>query len=75
MELEEIVTKLIGPIAPVGETNQDAIRLRNLKETCDLVDKLLFTIDALTMFADSKEHSLKEIGQFAKKFLQEIKEA
>lgn len=74
MELEEIVTKLIGPISPLGDTNQDAIRLRNLTVTCDLAENMISKIRDVAEYAGSKEHSINKIGSYAKDFLNRIKE-
>lgn len=44
MELLDIVNKLVGPIEPIGETNNDNERFDNLKTMCELVDDLLHQI-------------------------------
>ena len=45
MTTHDVVKKLIGNISPVGESNEDAKRLENLKEMCSLVEAILYDID------------------------------
>jgi len=69
----DVVTKLIGPIKPVGETNRDEDRFLNLQEMTELVDKLLTDIDAVAYENMNRgEFSRKRAGEFAKKFLDKI---
>ena len=72
MELYEIVMKLVGPVQPVGETNIDARRLENMKELTQLVDQLLGQIENASRYADKAEASVKEIGQHARNFINEV---
>lgn len=70
MNLYDIVTKLTGPIEPVGESNEDEKRLNNLKELTYLVDKLIYDIDQVAMYnKDRVEASMQRIGKFADDFL------
>ena len=41
MDYHGIITKLIGPIEPVGETNEDEKRFSNLTNMTILVDRLV----------------------------------
>ena len=41
INMYEVVTKLVGPINPVGETRRDAERLENLKVMGELVGALI----------------------------------
>jgi len=75
MTHEQIVNKLIGPINPVGESNEDEKRYRNLEVMCTLVDKLLFQIHQVSMEKDRCESSIKKAGQYAYSFLKEVKES
>lgn len=75
MEIYDVVKKLIGPIEPVGETNQDDKRFKNLSQLTDLVDKLVFDINQVAGFSNSEEYSVKRAGNHAKQFIQEIKGA
>ena len=45
MDIYEVVTKLVGRINPVGETETDNERYENLKVMCELVEKLIVDID------------------------------
>lgn len=71
----EIVMKLIGPIHPIGETNTDETRLKNLKELTLLVDKLLFEINSAAQNASRPEASMKAIGNHARDFIRDIRNA
>jgi hypothetical protein len=74
MEVYDVVKKLIGPIEPVGEANIDNIRFENLKEMCDLVEKLLSDIQYVVSFKDCSEFSRSNAGKKAEKFLKSIKD-
>lgn len=66
----KIVKKLIGPIRPVGETNEDNQRLENLKAMCQLMDDIHTQIDAVAYeFRNRHESSMSEAGKYASKFL------
>lgn len=70
MNNTEIVNKIIGPIGPVGETNQDERRFENLKNMCVLVDELVQQIDNVACYnKDRVEYSMKQAGEYAFKFL------
>lgn len=68
MTLYETVMKLIGPVQPVGETNEDARRLENLKNLIALVDTLLGDIDRVIPCKRRVEHSMKIAGKTADEF-------
>lgn len=65
----DVVQKLIGKTRPVGETNEDGIRLENIKELTLLVEDLVLNLQEAANFAEHHEHSRKEIGTVAKRFL------
>ena len=66
----EIVSKIIGNINPTGKSEVDVERLENLKVMCTLVDDLVTAIDAVSYNnKDSKEHSVKEMSDYANNFL------
>ena len=71
----DVVIKLTGPIDPVGETNEDNRRLDNLKVLTELVDRLLFDIGGVASKRVSPEYSVRRAGDFAFKFLDEIRES
>lgn len=70
----EIVKKLIGNINATGDSSRDGERLDNLKAICELVSDLIGEIQFVTRDKDAYEASVKEIGQFAFKFLSRLKE-
>ena len=73
MSLHEVVKKLVGPISPVGETNEDNRRFENLKVTADLVDSLLSEMDDIVYRTSSnQEHSIKRAVGFIEKFFDSI---
>jgi hypothetical protein len=75
IELQEIVNRIVGPIHPIGETYNDDLRFENLKLLTGLVDRLLFDIGQVATDKDRTEHSMKRAGEFAHKFLTEIRDA
>jgi hypothetical protein len=72
MELIDVVHKLLGPIEPIGESNEDDRRLKNLEATIEVVDRLLCDIGSAAQDADRVEHSMRVIGQRAKQFLADV---
>ena len=69
IDVYEVVTKLIGPIKPVGETHVDDRRYENLKAMADLVDSLLGDLCRVTPEAKMDEYSRQRAGKYAKEFL------
>lgn len=63
MDIHEIVKKLVGPIKPIGETNTDHERYKNLKVMTELVDRLVFDIDHIIPNKDRVEYSMKRAGE------------
>ena len=74
MNHTEIVKKLVGNIQPAGESHTDKERFENLKDMCLLVDNLVSEIVDVSKNKDRYEHSMKEMGLFANKFLNEMVE-
>ena len=73
MDMHDVVTKLTGPIKPVGETNADNERFENLKELTDLVNKLVTDIDGVGYNnKDRVEFSRKRAGEYANDFLTKL---
>ena len=69
----DIVNKLIGNINPIGKTEIDKERLKNLKEMCELVNDLVTQIDTVSYNCkDRQEHSMKIAGEYAHNFLTNI---
>jgi hypothetical protein len=75
MEIYDVVMKLVGPVDPVGETNEDARRLENLKELTGLADNLLYRISQVAPAARREEASMKALGMHAKNFLLQVRES
>ena len=72
MRYSDIVKKLIGPIEPVGETNEDEKRFKNLEDLCELVDRLIYDIDNVTRNRTSPRYSEKRAGVYADDFLTKL---
>ncbi len=72
MEIIDVVKKLVGDIEPIGETHTDSKRLDNLKVMTALVDELLGNIYYVSKEKDCIEHSRKQAGNHAYKFLEYI---
>ena len=66
---KEIVNKLIGNIAPSGQSHLDHDRLSNLKDMCDLVYELVDEIKEVSKDKDRHEDSMKKMGVYADNFL------
>lgn len=69
----EVISKLIGDIHAVGETNADNKRLNNLKEQISLIEKLIFDVHLAATTKDRVEASMKKIGTVAFNFLNSLK--
>lgn len=69
----EIVMRLIGPIHPVGESNEDDERHKNLEDLCDLVINLMNEIKYVRDEKNRHEFSIKRAGERADKFLNYLK--
>lgn len=75
MTHKEIVMKLIGPIRPLAESNEDERRFENLKVMCELVDDLLSEISSVGYdFKDRYESSVKKASDYAREFINQILE-
>lgn len=72
MTTEEIIKKLIGPIRPVGETNEDERRLENQKEFSELATKIIMAINEVEREnRGAMEYSRKKAHDYAKSWLNE----
>jgi hypothetical protein len=68
----EIVSKLIGHVRPVGETDTDITRFSNLKDMINLTELLLEEINTVASFSYRKEYSIKRAAEYADNFLTSI---
>lgn len=74
MDHYEIMCKLIGPIAPVGESTADARRLDNLINFMLLTQKMVLAVKEVSKNSVSYEASVKQAGNYAANCLLNIKE-
>ena len=72
MNIYEVVTKLVGSIQPVGETNEDERRFENLKTMTNLISALLPDIENVVHCKDRVEFSIRRAGEYADNFLKEL---
>jgi hypothetical protein len=72
MDTYEVVKKLIGYINPVGETKEDSERLENLRKMLEVVDRLIFDIEAVARQKNRQEHSIGKAGKLADKYLSDL---
>lgn len=73
MDYSEIVDKLIGPIQPLGETNEDEQRFKNLQEMCTLTEHLVEKIQTVAWTMHFNQHSVQKAGQYADTFLNNLR--
>lgn len=71
MNYKEVVDKLIGPVDPVAETNEDSKRLENLKEMCDLASHLMRRIYGVANQLNRHEHSVHRAAAYADNWMKE----
>ena len=74
MDIKEIVQKLVGNITPAGESHLDTKRLENLKIMCGLIEDLVYEVNYVSRNKDRYESSMKVMGEYADKFLRNLKE-
>ena len=74
MDIKEIVQKLVGSITPAGESHLDTKRLENLKIICGLIEDLVYEVNYVSRNKDRYESSMKVMGEYADKFLRNLKE-
>lgn len=73
MDYTKIISKLIGPIEPVGETNTDDERFESLEQHCILIEELIMKVQYVANTCKNRqERSMKKAGQYAYKFLDRI---
>jgi predicted translin family RNA/ssDNA-binding protein len=63
----DVVKKLIGEIEPIGETNIDNERLKNLEAMCELMNEIHTAIEDISYkYRNSQEFSIKRASEFAR---------
>ena len=70
--LAEIVSKITGSIQPVGESNTDQQRLKNIDSVIELTESLVNDLINASQNARRCEASMKVIGVRARNALREI---
>lgn len=71
----EIVKKLIGEVRPIGKTEVDAERYKNLQSLCKLTKDLIEEIVTVKNIGNgSYEHSCQKAGKLAYEELKFIEE-
>ena len=68
----ELISRVIGPIKPVGETHTDGDRFENLKEMIELVDAMIVDIIDVSGYSDRPEYSMSRAGNRAEEYLTEL---
>ncbi len=71
MTIYDIVKKLVGEISPAGASHIDGERFKNLEVMTTLAQLLITDIEEVAKLKDRHEHSIKQAGEFAHKFLTE----
>ncbi len=70
MTTYDVVKKLVGPIYPVGDSDEDELRLKNLELMTILVNLLVRDIDEVSYRNKTrKEDSIQKAVKFADNFL------
>lgn len=75
LSVEDMVMRVVGPIEPTGECYTDKERLQNLENLLELVDRLVFKVDQLRVFAERPEASIALIGKRARSFMEDLSDA
>ena len=72
-QIFEVVSKLVGPIEPQGESRADVERLENMKKFIQVFEKMHQQIDNISYeYRDRNEHSMKLIGQLCSDHLDKM---
>lgn len=61
-DIANIVMKLNGEIAPIGETNTDSERYNNLIKLENTIDMLLSEMDDVCKYSNRLEYSMSKAG-------------
>ena len=69
----EIITRIIGPVEPMGKAYIDEGRYENLQDLHTLILDLVSLIKDVSVLADRPEYSMSKAGRLSKKILSDIK--
>ena len=69
-----VIKKLVGRFDAEGDSNVDEKRLANLLTLRKVMDILISDIRFVARDKTSQEHSVREIGLAAQRFIDELKE-
>lgn len=72
MEIIDVVRKLVGPVQPIGETNQDELRFQNLEVMTDLIDELINDVSGVAVHSNRPEASMRRAGQHAAEYIESV---
>ena len=73
MNLNDIIDKLIGPVAACGEHSIDLKRHKNLLELIELTEHLVQKLENAAITKDRQEASMRKIGQEASEYLKQLR--
>jgi len=72
-QIYEVITKLVGPIRPVGCGSRDPERHENLKKFIEVFDKMHVEIDDIAYsYSKSHESSVKKSADIANEHLNKM---
>jgi len=74
MEIIDVINKLIGPIHPVGETNEDNKRYKNLEEIIYIMEQFHTEIMDVANYKNRTEYSIKRAGELAAAYIENLSE-
>lgn len=70
----DVVKKLIGPINPIGKSEVDEDRMKNLAATLDLIEKLTDDVLEVAKIHHNGESSIKQAKDYASGFIRRLSE-
>lgn len=68
----EVTQRLCGEITPYGDSGIDEVRLKNLRDTISLTERLIEDIIAVSKYSNRGEHSMSVMGKEASDFLSNL---
>jgi hypothetical protein len=73
MDLTEVITRLVGPVTPVGDSHVDLARQTNLQVLCELTGELMDRIEQVANMPKDYRASVNKSKGIAAAFLAEIR--